>query len=84
MDVLTTFYQKVRPKGIWKPVDARVASIPQDTETIPTLFLKSLVGIAMVYAFLFAIGYFLLGNFSLFALCMLIFAGASLYLWKRL
>lgn len=84
MDVLTTFYQKVRPKGIWKPVAARVASIPQDTETIPTLFLKSLVGIAMVYAFLFAIGYFLLGNFSLFALCMLIFAGASLYLWKRL
>jgi Na+/proline symporter len=63
MEKLVTFYRKVRPDGPgWKPVGAQAGIVETNLGGGLTMqFLNWLVGCVLIYAFLFGIGYVILG-----------------------
>ncbi|GAB4338243.1 MAG: Na+:solute symporter [Flammeovirgaceae bacterium] len=82
-DTLINFYKKVQPQGLWQPI-AKKAKIEVSEENFKTLIMKCLLGIIMVYSFLFATGYLILGNYPYGFICMGIFVFSIGYLWRKL
>ena len=59
---LVEFYNRVRPGGSWRPVEWKVDDDPNiSTPSTLKLLGQWLLGIAIVYAALFGVGYLLLG-----------------------
>ena len=68
MEVLSRFYQKIRPQGPgWKFVRMRTGPLPDDgrQDNIPRALSNIFIGCVSVYALLFGIGYALYNKYSL-------------------
>ena len=81
MQVLTRFYQLIRPQGPgWNAIRAQAGPLPDDAETdnIPRALLNIFVGCLSVYALLFGVGYGLYSNYPLaFAMISVGIAGIA-------
>lgn len=63
MNKLVSFYNKVRPEGPgWSPVSARADVVASSAGSgLAGQFLNWILGCVLIYAFLFGIGYVVLG-----------------------
>jgi Na+/proline symporter len=82
-ELLVKFYQQVQPQGLWQPI-AEKANTQFVSESFQSLIVKWVCGVSMVYSFLFATGYFILGNIMYGIICLSIFLATVTYLWKKL
>jgi Na+/proline symporter len=81
---LISFYQRVRPGGPgWRTVAARAGTTAVSTERLAPAFVNWLLGIAVVYATLFAIGELFFGYHLEGALLGAIALGSALLLARR-
>jgi len=83
MQKLSSFYRRVHPAGPgWRPV-ARAAHLAERKGELGPNFLNWLLGIALVYSILFAIGELLFGVWARTFVLLLIAAGsAGLMIWN--
>ncbi len=78
---LTSFYRRVRPGGPgWKPLEAENADISSDGSLFPLLG-NWVAGVILVYMALFGFGHFLFGNYTYFAICLVVGIVALGYLY---
>jgi Na+/proline symporter len=82
-ELLIKFYKQVQPQGLWQPI-AEKANIQYKGEQFLSLMLKWVCGVLMVYSFLFATGYFILGNILYGIIFLLVFLITAIYLWKKI
>lgn len=82
--VLEAFYCRVRPPGPgWGAVASALPDIRTD-EHLPSLILRWVAGVVLVYAALFATGYVLLSNTTGAVLSITLSAAAAAFLWQQL
>lgn len=78
---LDAFYRRVHPGGPgWRAVAARHPDVEPDAG-LGALALDWLVGVVLVYATLFGVGYLLMGRMLGGTVCVAIAFGAAAYLW---
>ncbi len=82
MELLTSFYLKIKPGGSWAPVAKQLAE-KIEVEPIGPLFLFWVLGIVMIYSFLFGVGSLLFSDWPYFALYTTTFLLSGTYLWKK-
>jgi len=81
---LDTFYQRVRPAGPgWRPLAQQHPSVQPDA-ALGSLGVSWLLGVVLVYAFLFGFGYMLLGEPLLGTGCLVLGLTCGSLLWRRL
>lgn len=81
--VLDKFYQKIHPEGAWGVVRSRLG-IERKPSELPSLFLKWLAGVALVYSFLFFIGKVIFQDYGAAGIYFVIFAVCAFFLSKKL
>jgi len=81
--VLAAFYRKIQPEGAWGKIREQL-NIPKQPSELPSLAVKWLMGIGLVYSFLFFIGKFILMEYTLAGVFLLTFLGCGWYLFKKL
>lgn len=81
--ILNKFYQRIEPEGAWDIVRNRLG-MPKKPSELPSLFLKWLAGIALVYSFLFFAGKVIFGDYSTALIYLAVFGGSAFYLSKKL
>ncbi len=75
---LFNFYRRVHPGGWgWKPVAAKLPEIKGDTG-YAHLFICWILGVVLVYSFLFGIGKILLGNYPVGLGCLIVGVASGL------
>ncbi len=60
--VLSAFYERIKPGGWWKPFRAKAN---KEQQNLPYLFLSWLSGVLLTYSILFSMGYFILQEYGL-------------------
>jgi hypothetical protein len=81
-EVLLSFYKKTVPGGPgWKAIVCN-EQIESEGWSVPSGILAMLLALAMIYAMLFATGYFIYGNIQLGVILMLIALIAAYFLFR--
>lgn len=71
-EVLISFYKKIHPGGImWKKISDQLPDVESDSGFLK-LFINWLFGVILVYSFLFGTGKLIFGEFSAFAMYLII------------
>jgi solute:Na+ symporter, SSS family len=83
-ETLKRFYRRVRPGGmLWGPISALVPEVRGESG-YGRLFLDWIVGIVMVYSFLFGTGKLLFGAWGLGAFLLGLGLATGVFLWRDL
>ncbi len=74
---LQKFYERVTPKGSWKPIRISL-NLPKPKNQLPYMIAAWFVGIALGYSFLFGIGYAIFSKWTLFGITFVVFSTSVL------
>ncbi|MCZ7555886.1 MAG: Na+:solute symporter [Bacteroidia bacterium] len=79
-DVLSSFFRRVRPGGVWGPISLRNADVVPGERIAPRL-LSWLLGIVLIYSVLFLVSAFLFGGSGEVLLWLLVTCASAVALW---
>jgi len=83
-DVLIQFYKKVKPAGrLWKKVYQK-HNLVQSNDSLNVLLRDWILGVILIYCFLFSVGNFLFGNLTKGIILLLVSCVVTYLIWRDL